>query len=192
MFGVSFNVLIGSVAAYWGFKDKSLTLLGFGLDNFAEIFSAAGIIQCMIRKKNSNFNVRGRFEKLALQLTGTAFFMLSTGLLIFGFWRFNSGSKPALSIHGIIVSTISITVVLIVIYHKKKLAEKLNSKALYYDAKFQKSCLLFADVLLFDSLIYYFTGFALVEYIGFLLITMLSIKEGFNCFKQTKSMSNIL
>lgn len=181
-----FNLIIGSIAAYWGFKDKALTLLGFGLDNFAEFFSAIGLIHFLTRKKSDNSEKTDKFERLSLKLTGTAFYILSFGLTIFGVWRLYIGSKPLISFHGVMISVISIVTILIIIQKKKNLAHKLNSRALHYDAKCQKVCLLFSDILLADSLIYYFTGIVFVEYLGTALILILSLKEGRKCFKRSK------
>jgi len=186
LFAMLFNLLIGSIAAYWGFKDKALTLLGFGLDNLAEFFSAIGLTHFLWRKKQSGSENADKFEQLSLKVTGVAFYILSAGLLLFGIWRINMDSKPALSLHGTVISLVSIVTILIIINRKKKLAVKLNSRALHYDAKCQKVCLLFSDVLLADSLIYYFTGFVFIEYIGTAAILLLSFKEGSKCLKRAK------
>jgi len=186
VFAMLFNLLIGSIAAYWGFKEKALTLLGFGLDNFAEFFSAIGLTHFLWRKKKSSLDSADRFEQLSLKITGFAFYILSAGLLIFGIWRISMESKPAISLHGIIISLVSIITVMIIIIRKKKLAIQLNSRALHYDAKCQKVCLLFSDILLADSIIYYFTGFIFVEYLGTAAILILSFKEGRKCLKRAK------
>ena len=67
IFAMLFNLIIGFIAAYWGFKNRALTLLGFGLDNFAEFFSAIGLVHFLIRKKTDNSENADKFEKLSLK-----------------------------------------------------------------------------------------------------------------------------
>jgi hypothetical protein len=66
---------------YLGYKDETLALFGFGFDSFIEVMSGIGIAVMILRiKLNPTSNI-SEFEKTALKITGTAFYLLSLGLL---------------------------------------------------------------------------------------------------------------
>ena len=79
---VFYNLLEGIVSVYFGAEDETLALFGFGLDSFVEVISGIGIWHMVLRiKKNGNEN-RDNFEKTALKITGTMFYLLTVGLMI--------------------------------------------------------------------------------------------------------------
>ena len=59
---VVYNILEGLIATYFGLKDETLTLFGFGADSFVETISAIGVTHMVIRIKKrglgSAFTVR--------------------------------------------------------------------------------------------------------------------------------------
>ena len=63
-----------------GYSDETLSLFGFGADSFIEVMSGIGITIMLLRiKRNQDASVIP-FEKAALRITGTAFYLLSAGL----------------------------------------------------------------------------------------------------------------
>ncbi|MHB8906331.1 MAG: hypothetical protein ACYC6D_09430, partial [Melioribacteraceae bacterium] len=51
MFTVFYNIVEGLVSVYFGVKDETLSLLGFGVDSFVEVISGIGIWHMLSRIK---------------------------------------------------------------------------------------------------------------------------------------------
>ena len=79
LFTVIYNLGEGLVSLYFGAQDEALTLAGFGVDSFIEVVSGVGILAMISRLRRYGSKDRGRFEKLALQITGTCFYVLVAG-----------------------------------------------------------------------------------------------------------------
>ncbi|HZK95501.1 MAG TPA: hypothetical protein VFC67_14940 [Prolixibacteraceae bacterium] len=81
IFTISYNIIEGLVSIWFGFKDETLTLSGFGVDSFIEVMSGIGIAMMILRIRQNPESSKSAFEIKALKITGTAFFLLSVGLL---------------------------------------------------------------------------------------------------------------
>ena len=82
---IFYNILEGLVSIYFGIEDETLALFGFGLDSFVEVISGVGIWH-MIKRMRRNHNVNpDHFERQALKITGTAFYILSN-------WSYSNSS----------------------------------------------------------------------------------------------------
>jgi len=74
---IFYNIFEGIVSIYFGLEDETIALFGFGLDSFVEVISGVGIWH-MVRKLRRNGNENpDRFERQALQITGSAFYILA-------------------------------------------------------------------------------------------------------------------
>ena len=91
---VIYNVFEGVAAIYFGLEDETLALFGFGLDSFVEVMSGIGILHMVLRIKRNEDEHRDHFEKGALKVTGTAFYLLTTGLIITSIYTLITGSHP--------------------------------------------------------------------------------------------------
>src|SRR4030065_446347 len=79
---IFYNIMEGLVSVYFGVEDETLALFGFGLDSFVEVISGIGIWHMINRiRKNVGAN-SDKFERQALKITGTAFYILSAGLIV--------------------------------------------------------------------------------------------------------------
>ncbi len=79
---IFYNLVEGLVSIYFGAGDETLALLGFGVDSFVEVISGIGIAHMILRMKYSKVENRDEFEKTALRVTGTVFYLLAAGLII--------------------------------------------------------------------------------------------------------------
>src|SRR3989337_4062779 len=78
---IFYNVIEGIVSVFFGFKDETIALFGFGIDSFVEVISGVGIWHMIRRiRQNGNENL-DRFESHALKITGTAFHILAIALI---------------------------------------------------------------------------------------------------------------
>ncbi|MBI4686767.1 MAG: cation transporter [Nitrospirae bacterium] len=186
---IFYNILEGVVSVYLGFKDETIALLGFGIDSFVEVISGIGIWH-MIRRLEKNGNENPDiFEKDALKITGTAFYMLAAGLVITAAINLYYNQKPETTLWGIVISIISILIMWALIRYKIKAGRQLNSQAILADANCTKACMYFSVVLFLSSLGYELTGIGGMDSLGAVGIAALSVKEGRESFQKAKGLS---
>lgn len=129
------------------------------------------------------------FERTALRITGTAFYLLSVGLAAGIIVNLINGHKPETTIWGIFISAISIVVMYWLMYSKRKTGKALNSSPIIADANCTKVCIYMSVVLLISSLIYELTGFAYADVIGAVGLIWFSISEGREAFEKAEGKS---
>jgi divalent metal cation (Fe/Co/Zn/Cd) transporter len=186
LFTIFYNIIEGVVSMAFGYKDETLSLFGFGADSFIEVMSGIGIAVMITRIKQNPGSPKSRFETTALRITGTAFYLLSAGLIAGIVLNIINHKKPSTTLWGIIISAISIAVMLWLMNAKKSVGRKLNSQPVISDANCTKICVYMSVVLLLSSLVYELTGFAYADVIGAAGLTYFSISEGREAFEKSK------
>jgi len=186
LFTIFYNVIEGVVSMLMGYEDETLTLFGFGVDSFIEVMSGIGIAVMILRIRQNPDSPKSNFEIKALKITGTAFYMLSVGLLVGIITNLINHHKPETTLWGVIISLVSIAVMVWLMNAKKKVGTALNSAAIIADSNCTKVCVYMSLVLLVSSLIYQFTGFAYADIIGTAGLIYFSIAEGKEAFDKAK------
>jgi divalent metal cation (Fe/Co/Zn/Cd) transporter len=187
VFTIIYNIAEGIVAVFFGYKDESLTLFGFGLDSFIEVISGLGIAHMVSRIQQDPKSDRDKFEKTALTVTGFSFYALVAGLLTTSFHKLITGQKPETTLIGVIISSISIVIMLALIYAKIKVGKALNSGPILADAKCTKVCIYMSVILLVASGIYELTKVGYIDILGSMGLAYLSFKEGRECFDKARN-----
>ncbi|RJQ41203.1 MAG: hypothetical protein C4550_02195, partial [Nitrospiraceae bacterium] len=155
---IFYNILEGIISIYFGLEDETVALFGFGLDSFIEVISGIGIWHMVRRlRQNSNENP-DIFERQALRITGAAFYLLTTGLIVTSAVNLYQGHKPETTLWGIIISSVSILTMWALIHYKTKVGRQLNSHAILADAACTKVCIQLSVILLLASAGYELTG----------------------------------
>src|SRR5689334_18947725 len=80
LFTIFYNLAEGLISIFFGLSDETLTLFGFGVDSFIEVMSGAGILAMVLRIRQNPEMPRSQFERTALRVTGTSFYLLALGL----------------------------------------------------------------------------------------------------------------
>lgn len=186
LFTISYNIIEGAVSMLLGYQDETLALFGFGVDSFIEVMSGIGIAVMILRIKKNSQSPKSTFEIKALKITGTAFYLLSFGLLVGIIVNLINQHKPETTLWGIVISLISIAVMVWLMNAKKKVGKQLNSEPIIADANCTKVCVYMSLVLLASSVIYEFTGFAYADVIGSAGLIYFSISEGKEAFEKAK------
>src|SRR5690606_6545770 len=109
---ILYNLIEAIISTRFGYEDETLTLFGFGVDSFIELISGVGIVHMMLRIRYNPEVQRDSFERTALRITGTAFYLLVVGLLMGAGLVIYTGQKPETTFWGVIISSISILVML--------------------------------------------------------------------------------
>jgi predicted permease len=98
---IFYNIVEGLISIYFGAGDETLALLGFGVDSFVEVISGIGIAHMIFRMKYSKVQTRDEFEKTALRITGTVFYLLTVGLIVGSVLNIIYDVKPVTTLPGI-------------------------------------------------------------------------------------------
>lgn len=189
VFTIVYNILEGLVSMLFGYEDETLALFGFGVDSFIEVMSGIGIAIMILRIMHNPQSPKSEFEIKALKITGTAFYILSGGLLVGIVLSLITHHKPETTFWGVIISLVSIVVMVWLMNAKKTTGSRLHSDPIISDANCTKICVYMSLVLLVSSLIYEFTGFAYADVIGAAGLIYFSISEGKEAFEKAKGIN---
>ncbi len=187
VFTILYNIVEGLISTYLGFEDESLALFGFGTDSFIEVISGLGIAHMVVRIRKNPNSSRDPFERTALRITGVAFYLLVTGLVITSVYNIWTGHKPINTFWGVVISLISILVMWILVAWKRKVGNRLDSAPILADANCTMVCIYMSVILLLSSGIYELFEIGYVDSIGTLGLAYFAFKEGKECFEKAKS-----
>lgn len=189
LFTILYNLLEGLASVWMGISDETLALFGFGVDSFIEVISAIGVWHMLRRIRANGGETRDEFEQRALRITGSAFYLLTIGLVVTAGLNLYQQHRPETTLWGIVIALVSISFMWALIHYKVKVGTALNSPAILADAACSRACLHLSLVLLAASLGYRLTGIGSLDAIGALLIAWLSFKEGREAFDKAKGLS---
>ena len=190
LFTIFYNLAEGLISVFFGFSDEALTLFGFGVDSFIEVMSGIGILAMVLRIRQHPETSRTEFEKTALRITGTSFYLLMAGLAAMAIYNIITAHKPETTIPGLIISVISIAIMWALVMGKRKVGHALNSQPILSDANCTMVCIYMSVVLLASSLIYELTGFGFIDSIGALGLIWFSYSEGKEAFEKAAGMED--
>ncbi|MDI3505628.1 MAG: hypothetical protein PWQ81_850 [Bacteroidota bacterium] len=186
LFTIFYNIVEGIVSLFFGYRDETLALFGFGLDSFIEVLSGVGIVTMILRIRKNQTMEKSKFEHAALKITGTAFYLLSLGLVVGSVMNIITQHKPETTRWGIIISVLSILIMYWLMRSKQKVGRELDSEPIMADANCTKICIYMSVVLLLSSLIYEVTGFAYADVIGSIGLIYFSVSEGKEAFEKSQ------
>ena len=184
IFTILYNLAEGLIAIFFGISDETLTLFGFGVDSFIEVMSGLGILAMVLRIRQNPDTDRSEFEKTALRITGTSFYVLAVGLGLSAIYNIIIGHKPETTLPGLIISTISIAMMWALVAGKRKVGRELQSMPILADANCTLVCIYMSVVLLASSLIYELTGFGFIDSLGAIGLIYFSYNEGKEAFEK--------
>ncbi len=184
IFTIFYNGVEGLISVFLGFSDEALTLFGFGVDSFIEVMSGIGILAMVLRIRQHPNTPRSQFEKAALRVTGTSFYLFAVGLGITSIYNLFTSHKPETTLPGLIISVVSIAVMWLLVLGKRRVGHTLTSSPILADANCTMVCIYMSIVLLAASLIYELSGFGFVDSIGALGLIYFSYNEGKESFEK--------
>jgi divalent metal cation (Fe/Co/Zn/Cd) transporter len=189
LFTIAYNAIEGLASVFFGFKDESLMLFGFGVDSFVEVISGIGIWHMVRRIRYNGEESPDRFEQTALKITGSGFYALTIGLSITAAINLYQGHKPETTFWGIIISIIAITVMWLLAHYKEKVGRELSSPAILSDAACTRVCLQLSVVLLIASAGYELIHIGGIDSVGTFVIAWICFREGREAFEKAKAKS---
>lgn len=190
LFTIFYNLVEGLISIFFGISDETLTLFGFGVDSFIEVMSGIGILAMVLRIRQNPETPRSQFERTALRITGTSFYLLAVGLGITAIYNLFTAHKPETTLPGLIISIVSIAVMWALVLGKRRVGRTLDSSPILADANCTMVCIYMSIVLLASSLIYQLTGFGFVDSIGALGLIYFSYNEGKESFEKAAGLED--
>ena len=180
---IFYNIAEGIVSLVYGIGDETLALMGFGIDSFVEVISGIGVAHMVLRiRKSPNGADTPRFERNALRITGTVFYLLSIGLIAGIVINIIQGARPVTTVPGIVISLISLVSMYALIRGKMYVGKKLNSDPILADARCTLTCIYLSVILLTASILYELTKIPYIDAVGGLGIAIFSFREGREAF----------
>jgi len=174
------------VSIYYGISDDALSLLGFGVDSLVEVISGAGILHLVIKLRKTGDESRDAFERRALIITGSAFMLLTAGLVVGSIFNIIGHTAPSTTIPGVIISALSILTMYFLMKYKLIIGRKLNSDAIIADAYCTRTCFYLSIILLLSSVLYEFFEISYIDVAGSLGIAYFAFREGLESFQKAK------
>src|SRR5689334_15734780 len=184
LFTIFYNLAEGLISIFFGVSDEALTLFGFGVDSFIEVMSGIGILAMVLRIRQHPDTPRSQFEKTALRVTGSSFYLLALGLALSATYNIFTRHIPTTTVPGLIISIVSIAMMWLLVMGKRKVGHALNSSPILADANCTMVCIYMSVVLLAASLIYQLTGFGWVDSLGAIGLIWFSYSEGKESFEK--------
>ncbi len=178
VFTIVFNIGEGFFSLFFGVKDETLALFGFGIDSYVEVISGIGVAHMIIRMRRSPVERRDAFERRALLITGISFYLLAAGLFVASIIILINGSKPETTLAGAVISTISLVTMWFLYRNKMKVGRELESDAVLADARCTVTCIYLSVILLASSLLYLYFGIGYIDAAGGLGIAVFAFREG--------------
>jgi divalent metal cation (Fe/Co/Zn/Cd) transporter len=183
---IFYNVAEGVVSVFFGLEDETLALFGFGVDSFVEVLSGVGIWHMLRRARRSESGSIDGFERTALRVTGTAFYLLTAGLVLAAIAGIVQGRTPETTFWGVVVAGVSILTMSLLIRLKLSVGRALGSAAIVADANCTRACLAMSFVLLASSLGFELFGVRHLDAAGAILIALFSFREGREAFGKAR------
>lgn len=187
IFTILYNLAEGLISTFLGFEDESLALFGFGTDSFIEVISGLGIAHMILRIQNNPSIGRDGFERKALRITGTAFYLLVIGLTITSVYHLWTGHQPETTLWGVVISSVSILIMWVLVFWKKKVGRLLASEPILADANCTLVCVYMSVILLVSSGVYELFTIPYIDSFGTLGLAYFAFKEGRECFEKANS-----
>jgi len=184
---IAYNLAEGAVSVAFGMSEETLALFGFGVDSFVEVISGVGIVHMVLRMRRSPVHDRDAFERRALRITGTAFYLLCCGLLVGAVYNIATGAVPESTLPGIVISVLSILTMYFLLRAKLRTGRALRSDAIVADAQCTRTCLYLSVVLLLSSGLYALVALPWIDGIGSLAIAVFAFREGREAFEKARS-----
>lgn len=186
LFTIGYNLAEGLVSIYFGIQDEALTLFGFGIDSFIEVMSGIGILAMVLRIRHGREGERSRFERAALRVTGTAFYLLAAGLAFSAAYNLVSGRRPETTLPGLVIAIVSIAIMWALVNAKRRVGRALHSPPILADANCTLACIYMSLVLLASSLLFQITGFGFADSLGAAGLVYFSLREGKESFEKSR------
>ena len=177
-FTLGWNLTEAAVAVGAGVFAGSIALIGFGVDSLIESLSG-GILLWRLHATGTD----QKRERLAHRLVGFSFFLLVLYVAFEGAKSLLRHEKPETSVVGIVLSVVSLIVMPLLARAKRRVATRIDSRALYADSRQTDICAYLSAILLGGLLLNVLFGWWWADPIAALCMVPLIFREGIEATK---------
>lgn len=176
-FSLVWNFLETFVGLAAGIAASSVALVGFGLDSVVE-GSSATIVIWRLRAERSGSRSAEQAETRAIGLVSYAFLALAAYIGIRAVYDLITQVRPEESTVGIILALVSLIVMPVLAWRKRKIAARLHSRSLEADAMQTALCTYLSAFLLVGLLANSLFGWWWADPVAGLAIAVIAAREG--------------
>jgi divalent metal cation (Fe/Co/Zn/Cd) transporter len=172
-----YNLLEGLVAIAAGAAASSTALIGFGLDSFVEVSSAAVLIW------QFHSQLPEARERLALRLIGVSFFALAAWVTVDALRSLFGRGEVDPSPVGIGLAVASLIVMPLLVRAKRRTGRELGSATVMSDSTQTLLCTYLSAVLLVGLVLNATLGWSWADPLAGLVIAGVAVKEGIEAWR---------
>lgn len=176
-FTISYNVLEGIIAISAGADASSAALIGFGLDSFIEVFSAAAVTWQFTRRDPE------RWEQPTVRAIGIAFFALAAYVTVDAVLALTGLEPVEHSPLGIGIAVASLVVMPALAWVQFRTGRELGSKSVQADAKQLLLCIYLSGTVLIGLLLNTLFGWVWADSVAALVVAALALREGIEAWR---------
>jgi divalent metal cation (Fe/Co/Zn/Cd) transporter len=180
-FTIAWNSLEGIVAIAAGLTTGSISLVGFGIDSFIEVTSAAALLWRI--SIDAEEHRRERVEQKTLRIVGACFLALAAYLGYEALRNLILKLAPEHSLPGIILACVSLIIMPLLSRAKRRVARHLRSAAMNADAKQADFCAYLSGIVLGGLLLNAISNLWWADPVAALIMVPIIAKEGVDALR---------
>ena len=173
---VGYNSLEGVIAIGAGLAAGSIALVGFGFDSTVEVISGLTLIWRL--HADVDESRREHVEQRALRIVGLSFLILASYVSFDAVNSLVRREAPDESLIGIVLAAVSLIVMPLLVRAKRRVARKINSRALDADATQTAICTWLSAILLAGLLLNALGGWWWADPLAALVMVPIIVREG--------------
>ena len=177
-FTVGWNLIEAAVALGAGIFAGSIALIGFGIDSLIETSSGAVLLWRLQEGEEGE-----KRERMALKLVGISLLALAAYVAIDAAKGLLQKESPEKSLVGIILAAVSLVVMPLLAWAKRRVAARLNSQALVADSHQTDICAYLSAILLVGLGLNVLFGWWWADPVAALAMVPIIVKEGLEALR---------
>lgn len=181
-FTIAWNAVECVAAIASGVAAGSIALIGFGVDSSVEVF-AGGVIWWRLRRERRGEATGQAAEQRAVRLIAITFLLLAAGVGIESVRKLVVGAQPAESTFGIALAAVSLVVMPALARAKRRVGERLDSRAVVADAAETSLCVWLSAILLIGLGLNSLVGWWWADPLAGLAIVHVAGREGLTLWR---------
>ncbi len=145
----------GIVSVIFGVEDVSISLFGFGVDSFIEVFSALVVLWRFKKEELQGPRISEKREMAATSIIGNLFVLLAISTAIFAVLQLAESKHPTTTLPGTMISIVSLSFMFFLWLRKRQLGDALKSPTVLGDAACSLACIKLSIILLLGSALFF-------------------------------------
>jgi divalent metal cation (Fe/Co/Zn/Cd) transporter len=176
---IGWNSIEALVSVVSGWLAGSIALVGFGLDSIVEVTSAL-VIVWRLSQQSDDDDANEQAEQVAVRLIALSFLAIAAYVTFDAVRKLAGiGEPPEQSVAGLAIVTLSLVVMPVLVWAKRRVAAGLGSVALKADAGETQVCIYLSAIVLMGLAANGLFGWWWMDPIAGLAVAALAAREGY-------------